>query len=198
MNAKKILGLSLVVAFAATIAGVALTQRKPEQTVALAQSPSATTLTPPVSESTPPVKNPTAGNRPPIQPVPVAVQPVTKSQKTAAQAASAPTANNSIQDPMARVALSFVGADPEAEQYWAAAINDPALSADERQNLIEDLNEDGLSDPKHPGPEDLPLIWNRMRLIEELAPYAMDQVNWDAFAEAYKDLNNLLAGGPVP
>ena len=82
-----------------------------------------------------------------------------------------------------------------AEQYWAAAINDPNLPANERKDLIEDLNEDGLSDPKHPGPQDLPLIANRLRLIEELAPSAMDAVNADAFAEAYKDLQNLAAGG---
>jgi len=54
------------------------------------------------------------------------------------------------------------------------------------------LNEDGLSDPDHPGPEDLPLILSRLRLIEEMAPYAMDEVNADAFAEAYKDLLNML------
>jgi hypothetical protein len=102
-----------------------------------------------------------------------------------------------IQDPDARMALSFVGADPDAEEYWVAAINDASLSANERKDLIEDLNEDGLSDPKHPGSQDLPLIVNRLRLIEELAPFAKDQINADAFAEAYKDLNNLLAGQPV-
>ena len=91
----------------------------------------------------------------------------------------------------------MVGADPVAEQYWMAAINDPSLPANERKDLIEDLNEDGLSDPKHPGPQDLPLILNRIRLIESLAPLAMDSVNADAFGEAYKDLNNLLAGQPV-
>jgi len=103
------------------------------------------------------------------------------------------------QDPIARVALAFVGADPEAEAYWCEAINDPGLSGHERSDLIEDLNEDGLSDPKRPTLEDLPVILNRLRLIQELAPDAMDQVNLDAFAEAYKDLLNLadvaLGGG---
>jgi hypothetical protein len=104
-----------------------------------------------------------------------------------------------LQDPVARVALSFVGADPEAEAYWCEAINDPGLSGHERSDLIEDLNEDGLSDPKRPTLDDLPVILNRLRLIQELAPNAMDQVNLDAFAEAYKDLLNLadvaLGGG---
>jgi hypothetical protein len=38
------------------------------------------------------------------------------------------------------------------------------------------------------------LIVSRIQLIEELAPYAMDQVNADAFREAYKDLVNLVNG----
>jgi hypothetical protein len=97
-----------------------------------------------------------------------------------------------IKDPDARAALSLVGADPNAEQYWIAAINDSRLPAHERQDLIEDLNEDGLSDPKNPGLGDLPLIVNRLQLIEELAPNALDTVNADAFAEAYKDLANMF------
>ena len=100
-------------------------------------------------------------------------------------------AKEPLKDPAAREALAWVGADPEAEAYWYEAINNPDLSAHERQDLIEDLNEDGLSDPKHPGPEDLPLIINRILLVEEIGPGAMDQVNADAFLEAYKDLLNL-------
>lgn len=96
-----------------------------------------------------------------------------------------------MQDPMARVALEFVGADPDAEMYWYEAINDPGLSAHERKDLIEDLNEDGLSDPQNPTMEDLPLILNRMELIESVVWDAMDEVNADAFQEAYKDLVNL-------
>jgi hypothetical protein len=106
-------------------------------------------------------------------------------------------AREPLQDPLAREALAFVGADPVAEAYWYAAINNPALPANERQDLIEDLNEDGLSDPSHPGPEDLPLILSRLQLIEETGPDAMDEVNAAAFQEAYKDLVNLagLAAG---
>jgi hypothetical protein len=110
-------------------------------------------------------------------------------------------AKEPLHDPLAREALALVGADPMAEAYWYAAINDPKLPANERQDLIEDLNEDGLSDPKHPGPEDLPLILSRLRLIEETGPNAIDQVNAEAFQEAYKDLlnlANLAAGGGEP
>jgi hypothetical protein len=145
----------------------------------------------PPAENTPPVESEIKVKAEPV-PEPVHVQPV---QSLAAK-------DPPPQDPMARAALSFVGADPDAEIYWMGAINDPSLPAEERQNLIEDLNEDGLSDPKHPTLDDLPLIWNRLLLIEQLAPYAMDQVNADAFLEAYKDLINLAnlsvgAGEPV-
>src|SRR3954454_25023990 len=96
-------------------------------------------------------------------------------------------------DPEARDALRRVGTDPEAERYWVDAINNPFLPPDERQDLIEDLNENGLSDPNNPGAGDLPLITSRLRLIEELMPKAMDRVNADAFQEAHKDLVKLQA-----
>lgn len=95
-------------------------------------------------------------------------------------------------DPEARVALEFVGADPVAEEYWTAAINNPEIPANERKDLIEDLNEVGI-DPKHLTAEDAPLILSRMAIIENNFPFAMDDANADAFAEAYKDLLNMLA-----
>jgi hypothetical protein len=151
-----------------------------------------------VSKSTPPAEIPVAASKPQILPAPVNIQPAAKPQKVPAQAGQPLVINGyAVQDPTARLALNFVGSDPDAEAYWAGAINDPNLPAEERKDLIEDLNEDGLSDPKNPGQEDLPLILNRLQLIEELAPNAMDQVNADAFAEAYKDLVNMLAGQPV-
>jgi hypothetical protein len=91
----------------------------------------------------------------------------------------------------ARRALSLVGIDPDAEAVWAGAINDPSRTAHERQDLIEDLNEDGFPDPKHVTAEDLPLIESRLALIEQFAPEAMDDVNAAAFAEAYKDLMDM-------
>ena len=112
-------------------------------------------------------------------------------QKAAQAKQSTPPAQDVLQDPMARVALAFVGADLDAEMYWYWAINNPSLSGHERQDLIEDLNEDGLSDPQNPTAEDLPLILNRIGLIEAVGWDAMDEVNSDAFQEAYKDLVNL-------
>ena len=98
-----------------------------------------------------------------------------------------------LQDPLAREALVLVGLDPEAEAVWVDAINNPDLPPKERQDLIEDLNEEGFADPKNLTPDDLPLILNRLELIERYAPSAMDEVNLAAFLEAYKDLLNMAA-----
>jgi hypothetical protein len=89
---------------------------------------------------------------------------------------------------IARIALSFVGIDQDAEDVWMAVIDDPTVPAEDRKNLIEDLIEDGFADPDHPTPDELPLIVNRLALIESIAPDAIDDVNLAAFAEAHKDL----------
>lgn len=102
-----------------------------------------------------------------------------------------------VQDPMARVALSYVGSDPNAEAYWSQAINNPDLPSEERKGLIEDLNEDGLSDPKHPSAEDMPIIASRIQLLESMSSSPMDNVNAQAMNEAYNDLVNLYNGLPV-
>ena len=102
-----------------------------------------------------------------------------------------------VQDPTARAALYFVGADPDANAYWENAIFDPHLPAEERKDLIEDLNETGLADPHHPSPADLPLILARIQLIDQLVPYSMDQVDANAFVEAHKDLVG-MANGQAP
>ena len=96
-----------------------------------------------------------------------------------------------VKEPLARLALNFVGADAQANQFYQQAINDPALPKDARRNLIEDLNQDGFADRKNLTANDLPLIQRRIALIEQSAPNAMDPINAKAFAEAYKDLQNM-------
>jgi len=112
-------------------------------------------------------------------------------QKTPA-AHGADSSEPVVPETVAREALSYVGADPAAEEVWYAAINDPQMPAKTRQHLIEDLNEDGFPDPKNLTADDLPLIVNRLQLIEAVAPDAPDEVNAAAFAEAYKDLVNMF------
>ena len=90
----------------------------------------------------------------------------------------------------ARIALGMIGHDPDADEVWIRLINDPILSANARSNLIEDLNEDGLS-YRNLTLDDLPVIEYRLELIEDLLPYAMDEVNEDAFKEARKDIENM-------
>jgi hypothetical protein len=109
--------------------------------------------------------------------------------------------NAAAKEPLARLALNFVGADSQANEFYQQAINDPVLTKGHRSNLIEDLNEDGFADPRNITINDLPLIQNRIALIEQLAPSAMDEVNAAAFKEAYKDLLNMRAkvtGQPPP
>ena len=195
MNTKKILIPSLAVALVAAIASIIIANLKTEPVVEPVQSsPPAASPAPVVVESAPPAEMPAAETMPAAQPLPAAVPAKVKPQQVpnrVAPPAQAGQQNQSIQDPDARVALSYVGADPDAEAYWVDAINNPDLPSDERRELIEDLNQDGFANPKNPGPEDLPVIVNRLQLIEYLAPGAMDQVNADAFAEAYKDLVNM-------
>ena len=138
------------------------------------------------------VNAPTAASK-----TPAAVALPQKSFNRASSETAKPNADRGdeeplIPEPVARMALAGVGADPQAEDVWETAINDPSLDPKARQDLIEDLNEDGFPDPKHITPADLPLILSRMNLIEQLAPAAMDDVNAAAFQEAYKDLVNML------
>lgn len=96
-----------------------------------------------------------------------------------------------ISNDVARLALDYVGVDPIAEDVWMAAINDPRLPAENRSDLIEDLNESGFADPENVRTDELPIVLARLALIERLAPQALDQTNFDAFAEAYRDLTNI-------
>lgn len=92
----------------------------------------------------------------------------------------------------ARVALTMIGYDPAADVVYIQLINDPSVSSNDRHNLIEDLNEDGFPDPDNPTLDDLPMIQYRIDFIDDQSPYAMDQTNADAFAEARKDLVNMV------
>jgi hypothetical protein len=98
-------------------------------------------------------------------------------------------------EPLARVALAYVGANDQALELYHAAVLDPALKPDQRRELVEDLNTDGLSNKKTPTPEDLKIIANRYAITQ--AYLQQDYVQNDnvlnkAFHEADKDLRNFL------
>lgn len=99
---------------------------------------------------------------------------------------------------IAREALSFVGTNPEAERVWFDTINNPSTPANERKDLIEDLNADGFQNARHPTPADLVLIQNRLAIIEKYAASATDPINSAAFQEAKKDLSKMLKKANTP
>jgi len=193
MRTKTILFAGLAVAIACAIAVRVFVQHQAAREVALAaakaKSDSARVRNDSNARSTP-MAPPTAIEQAPFpEVVPVSdsirqpqlvsagVSPNGKTPKVAQTNQPSGSAKDPVTDPVARIALSLVGVDPEAELYWVAAINDPSLPDGERQDLIEDLNEEGLPDPKHPTIDDLPLILSRLDRIERLMPWAMDKVN---------------------
>lgn len=138
-----------------------------------------------------------------VEPEPLASEPVSPPPTSIVDEAQAEMAaetfeqDSQIDDPRAkerraRVALSMIGYDPDADEVWIRLINDPDVSAEARHDLIEDLNEDGFADPDNPTLDELPMIEYRIELIEDLQPYAMDKINSDAFKEARKDLVNMV------
>jgi hypothetical protein len=136
-------------------------------------------------------RGPVTSDRPETAPEVKLRNAVNGGAQGAAATAESPVNDLKFKELLGRMALIFAGADPEADEIWAALINDPELSAKTREDLIEDLNEEGFDDPRNLTEDDLPLIENRILLIEEHAQFAMDEVNAAAFAEAYKDLVNM-------
>ncbi len=99
---------------------------------------------------------------------------------------------------MAQVALASVGVDPDADQYWVAAVNDPNVSAAERRALILELNQAGFPDPRRPSTDDLPLIASRIALLEQIGAAPIDSANASAFDEVYRDLLGMFASVAAP
>ena len=65
---------------------------------------------------------------------------------------------------------------------------------------MEDLNEVGFADPKNLTADDLPMILNRLRLIDAILPNANDFMS-EHLLEAQKDLVDMYAaasGRPQP
>lgn len=109
-------------------------------------------------------------------------------------------------EPLARLALAFMGANQQAGELFPTAVLDQALLPDQKRELVEDLNQDGLSNEKAPTPEELKIVANRYALTQTYLQqdYVLnDQVLSAAFREADKDLRNMLqkaaaAAAPPP
>jgi hypothetical protein len=114
--------------------------------------------------------------------------PGRRSQRPDARGFSATRVGPPVPEELAFEALRRVGSDPAAERTWLEAIHHPMTPPGLRSDLIEDLNEQGYTDNSHPTIDDLPLILERLELIERHLPYETDEVNRAAFEEAYKDL----------
>jgi hypothetical protein len=104
-------------------------------------------------------------------------------------------------EPLARLALAFVGGNSQqAVQLWHTAITDPSITPDQKSNLVEDLNEDGLVNRKTPTQEDLQVIANRYALTQAYLQqdYVLnDKVLHAAFREADKDLRKFLENASI-
>lgn len=130
----------------------------------------------------------------PVEPPSVTIQPALKPQKPIPSQPQNKTRppKEPLRDPDARDALALVGIDPQAEDYWLDAIFDANLPDKERDDLMEDLNEVGFSDPQKVTANDLPLIVNRLQIIDQVLPYADDFMTAHLL-EAQKDLANMYA-----
>ncbi|MEK7951516.1 hypothetical protein [Luteolibacter soli] len=98
-------------------------------------------------------------------------------------------------EPLARLALSYVGANPQALELYHTALLDPSITPDQKHDLVEDLNQDGIIDRKNPTPDDLQVIAKRYELTQAYLqePYVQgDKTLNAAFHEADKDLRNML------
>ncbi len=104
-------------------------------------------------------------------------------------------------EPLARVALAYLGTSPQADDLYRLALGETAFSSAQRQNLIEDLNQAGFAEVKKSPAGVLALIEQRLAMIERLAPQFPDRVAAAAFVEARKDLLNMrdkVSARPAP
>ncbi|MBA4150471.1 MAG: hypothetical protein H0X66_20360 [Verrucomicrobia bacterium] len=103
-----------------------------------------------------------------------------------------PALNSSGKERLGRFALNFAGLNPQADALWRHAILDKTLPLSERNELIEDLNQDGFESTKNPTARDLVLITNRLALIERHRGEADHRRITDGFNEAERDLRRML------
>jgi hypothetical protein len=198
MNLKTLLGLWAVVAVASALtAWIVLTRETAPPTRKSAAAPAgepAVSVDPVPVTATPPLSvAPPEGPRPNRVPAPVEKNAI----PSLPEVVEAPAADPRFEDPvfkeqLGRYALSYVGADPMADEVWTWLVYDTSLPDKVREDLMEDLNENGFSDGngRRATMDDLPLIESRLALLEEHLAGA-DEFMLVHLAEAYKDLANM-------
>ena len=170
--------------------GFMLLNRQSPQPVATIKPPQASPALAPIVAPAPVVVEQPVPAVPMREPQVQSTPKPTQSPRVQAQNPPANPGKEPLHDPDARAALALVGFDPEAEQYWLDAIYDSSLPDNEREDLMEDLNEVGFDDPKNLTADDLPLILSRLVLIQQIAPNT-DPFMAEHLGEAYKDLANM-------
>jgi hypothetical protein len=104
-------------------------------------------------------------------------------------------ADGDSKEALGRLALSYVGADDSALELFHQAAFDPQLKPDQRRELVEDLNQDGLTQRKNPSAETLQIIAKRYALTQTYLQQDYvknDKTLFAAFQEANKDLGKML------
>jgi hypothetical protein len=182
---KRKIGVLIVLA---GVLGIIFWYRQPPP--AIAPNPQLERPVAPTTETSPspqpaPVEK-TVTMQPVTEPAPLAPKPKVQSQAPTVKPPKEP-----LHDPDARDALALVGMDPAAEQYWMAAIYDTSLPDNEREDLMEDLNETGFADPGNLTADDLALIVNRLAIIDAVLANADDFMT-PHLLEAQKDLVNMF------
>ena len=98
---------------------------------------------------------------------------------------------------LGRFALNYAGLNPQADELWRTSIFDKSISLEDRRDLIEDLNDDGFENRRQLTERDIQLARNRLALIARFQKDA-DEKTLPAFAEAQKDLQNMLERAAQP
>src|SRR6516162_7381393 len=147
----KVLRIGLIVVIGGVVAAGILNRKPDEKVVSVTPQQVAPPLAQQNASPPPTVALPQPKPLVETKPPPVETKPAPHPVKTQVQQPAPPPGPRQLADPDARVALAFVGVDPDAEAYWEEAIFDPGLPDKERDDLMEDLNEVGFADPKNPG-----------------------------------------------
>ncbi len=109
-----------------------------------------------------------------------------------AQTYEDPKTNPDGKERLGRFALNFAGLNAQADNLWQKAIFDKVISVKDRNELIEDLNQDGFESTRNPTQRDLLLIRNRLALIARYRGQTDEPGITAGFDEVQRDLQRML------